>query len=67
MQRLKLIYSKEVVPVLIEQFNYKNLHEVPKIQKIVINRGFGEAHQNSKILESSLRELTQISGQSSQS
>lgn len=46
-----------------EQFNYKNIHEVPKITKIVINRGLGEASRNSKALENSVKEIALITGQ----
>ena len=63
MQRLKEIYLKEVVPQLKEQFNYTNPLQVPQLKKVVINRGFGENYQNVKVLESSLDELTNISGQ----
>jgi large subunit ribosomal protein L5 len=63
MQRLKEIYLKDVVPQLNEQFNYTNPQQVPQLKKVVINRGFGENYQNVKVLESSLDELTNISGQ----
>lgn len=63
MQRLKEIYLKDVVPQLNEQFNYTNPQQVPQLKKVVINRGFGENYQNVKVLESSLDELTSISGQ----
>lgn len=48
---------------MMEQFNYKNKYQVPKIEKIVINRGIGDASQNAKLLDSSLSELTMIAGQ----
>jgi len=63
MQRLKEIYLKDAVPQLNEQFNYTNPQQVPQLKKVVINRGFGENYQNVKVLESSLDELTSISGQ----
>ena len=63
MQRLKSFYLKNVVPKLQEQFLYKNVNQIPKIKKIVINRGFDESCQNSKILEVLLAELNSISGQ----
>jgi len=63
MQRLKEIYLKDVVPQLNEQFNYTNPQQIPQLKKVVINRGFGENYQNVKVLESSLDELTNISGQ----
>ncbi|MEL6495719.1 MAG: 50S ribosomal protein L5 [Cyanobacteria bacterium J06623_7] len=60
---LKTRYQEDIVPKLTEQFNFTNVHEVPKVVKIVINRGLGEASQNAKALESSIRELTVITGQ----
>jgi large subunit ribosomal protein L5 len=62
-QRLKTQYVKTIVPKLMEQFKYKNIHEVPKIEKIVINRGLGSASQNQKMVESALKELGMIAGQ----
>jgi large subunit ribosomal protein L5 len=56
-------YQKEVVPVLIEKFKYKNVMEVPKMQKIVVNMGLGEAVQNIKILDHAVKELRDITGQ----
>ncbi|AGY58877.1 50S ribosomal protein L5 [Gloeobacter kilaueensis] len=61
--RLKEKYNREVVPRLQEQFNYSNLMQVPKISKIVVNRGLGEAAQNAKALDSSLAEIARITGQ----
>ncbi len=63
MSRLKTYYQETIVPKLKEQFSYTNIHQVPKVTKIVINRGLGEASQNAKALESSLSELAIISGQ----
>ena len=63
MARLKEYYSKEVVPALIEEFHYKNRMEIPKLEKIVVNMGLGEAIQNIKILESAVEELSMIVGQ----
>ena len=62
-QRLKKIYFQNIVPKLLEQFEYKNTLQAPRIQKVVINRGLGDASQNAKILDSSLKELTIIAGQ----
>nr|AYQ94917.1 ribosomal protein L5 [Microspora sp. UTEX LB472] len=62
-QRLKQHYLTTVVPKLEQQFKYKNIHQVPRILKLVINRGVGDASQNTKILESSLKELAMIAGQ----
>ena len=62
-QRLKTLYLETIVPKLTEQFGYRNIHQVPKLEKIVLNRGLGEASQNAKALESSLSELAMIAGQ----
>nr|ALO21395.1 ribosomal protein L5 [Golenkinia longispicula] len=62
-QRLKTQYIQNIIPKLIEKFKYKNTHQVPVIDKIVINRGVGDASQNTKILEFSLKELSEIAGQ----
>ena len=62
-QRLKTQYIQTIIPKLLEQFKYGNVHQVPQIKKIVINRGIGDASQNNKILESSLKELGMIAGQ----
>ena len=62
-QRLKDLYNKTIAPKLITQFQYKNMHEVPQIEKIVINRGIGDASQNQKIVDSCLKELAMIAGQ----
>ncbi|MBF2056109.1 MAG: 50S ribosomal protein L5 [Cyanobacterium sp. T60_A2020_053] len=63
MSRLKTLYQETITPKLKEQFGYENIHQVPKIAKVVINRGLGEASQNAKALESSLSELAIITGQ----
>ena len=60
---LKERYQADIVPKLTEQFNFSNVHEVPRVVKIVINRGLGEASQNAKALESSINELMVITGQ----
>jgi large subunit ribosomal protein L5 len=62
-QRLKTHYLNAIVPNLVSKFQYKNKHQVPKIEKIVINRGIGDASQNNKVLESFLNELGLIAGQ----
>ena len=62
-QRLKKHYLETIIPQLSKQFEYKNIHEVPKLKKIVINRGIGDASQNTKVLESFIKELGMISGQ----
>lgn len=61
--RLQERYVNEVVPALMKQFNYSNVMEVPKLEKIVVNIAVGEAKDNPKIMESAVRELTQITGQ----
>ncbi len=63
MARLKDIYIKEIVPKLMKDFNYKSVMEVPRIEKVVVNMGLGEAIQNVKILDSAVEELGLISGQ----
>lgn len=62
-QRLKRFYKRQVVSKLREKFRYKNVHQIPRLEKIVINQGLGEMIQNSKILESALSELTIIATQ----
>jgi len=61
--RLKEKYQKEVVPALMKRFGYKNVMEVPKIEKIVVNMGVGEAVQNIKALENAMNDLALITGQ----
>ena len=61
--RLKNQYLEKVVPKLTEQFSYTNGHEVPKVVKVTVNRGLGEASQNAKALEASVNELAIITGQ----
>jgi large subunit ribosomal protein L5 len=63
MAKIKEVYQEKVVPALIKRFNYKNGMEVPRLEKIVINMGLGEAIQNIKILDSAVQELSQITGQ----
>ncbi len=63
MHRLLELYKTEITPKLIKDFNYKNIMEVPKIEKIVLNMGVGEATQNIKILDAAVAELTLIAGQ----
>lgn len=65
MSRLKDLYQNEIVPKLRSDFSYKNVMEVPKIEKVVLNMGLGEAIQNIKILDSAVLELNAISGQKS--
>jgi len=63
MSQLNSYYHKEVVPKLIETFKYKNIMEVPKLEKIVLNMGLGEAIHNVKLLDSASEELKIIAGQ----
>lgn len=63
MARLKELYQNEIVPKLCAEFNYKNIMEVPRIEKVVVNMGLGEAIQNVKILDSAATELSAITGQ----
>jgi large subunit ribosomal protein L5 len=63
MARLKELYNTEIIPRLMKDFNYRNVMEVPKLEKIVINMGLGEAIQNVKILDSAVVELAAIAGQ----
>lgn len=62
-ERLKTLYQEKIVPKLMEQFNYTNIHQVPKVVKVTVNRGMGEAAQNAKALEASLAEIGMITGQ----
>jgi len=61
--RLRQHYTKEVVPVLSKEFGYKNVMAVPKLEKISINIGMGEATQNAKLMDAAVNELGQIAGQ----
>lgn len=63
MARLKDIYNESIKPQLLEKFQYKSVMEVPRLEKIVINMGVGEAVQNPKALESAVEDMTIISGQ----
>lgn len=63
MARLKETYQSEIVEAMIKKFGYKNVMEVPKLDKIVINMGVGEAKENAKVLDSAVRDLEIISGQ----
>lgn len=63
MARLKEQYREKVIPALMKEFSYKNIMEVPRLEKIIINMGLGEAIQNAKILDSAQSELATISGQ----
>ena len=61
--RLKEQYQSEIVDAMMKKFGYKNIMEVPKLDKIVINMGVGEAKDNAKVLDSAVRDLELITGQ----
>ena len=63
MSRLKDQYLNDIVPAMVEKFGYKNIMEVPKIEKIVVNMGVGEAKENAKLLESAIKDMEMITGQ----
>ena len=63
MARLKEKYTAEVAPALMKQFGYKSVMQIPKIDKVVVNVGCGEARENSKVLENVVGDLSQITGQ----
>ena len=63
MSRLHDLYTSEIVDAMVKKFGYKNIMEVPKLDKIVINMGVGEAKDNSKILDVAVKELETIAGQ----
>lgn len=63
MTTLKEMYEKEIVPQLMETYQYKNIMQVPKIEKVVLNMGLGDAITNNKLLESAVTELALITGQ----
>ena len=63
MNRLKEMYNKEILPSLKEKFEYKSVMEVPKLEKIVVNIGVGDATTNSKLLEAAMNDLAVITGQ----
>jgi large subunit ribosomal protein L5 len=63
MAKMKNVYQEKAVPALMKRFGYQNRMEVPRLDKIVINMGLGEAIQNIKILDSAVQELSQITGQ----
>ena len=63
MSRLKEQYQNEIVKAMIEKFGYKNIMEVPKLDKIVVNMGVGEAKENAKLLEAAVKDMETITGQ----
>ena len=63
MNRLKEQYQNEIVDAMIKKFGYKNIMEVPKLDKVVVNMGVGEAKENAKLLESAVKDMETITGQ----
>lgn len=63
MSRLKEKYSKDVVPAMMQKFGYKNVMQVPRLEKVVVNMGLGEAIQNSKVVDAAVNDLMIITGQ----
>jgi len=63
MARLKELYHQKIIPQLKKELEYENIMQVPKLTKIVVNMGLGDAVQNPKLLESGVNDLTQITGQ----
>ncbi|HOV80691.1 MAG TPA: 50S ribosomal protein L5 [Bacillota bacterium] len=63
MPRLKEKYRKDIIPAMMKKFNYKNVMQVPRLEKVVINMGLGEAIQNSKIIDGAVNDLMAITGQ----
>ncbi|MFZ4509831.1 MAG: 50S ribosomal protein L5 [Candidatus Nanopelagicales bacterium] len=61
--RLKSRYREEIVPVLREEFSFENIMQVPRVTKVVVNMGVGEAARDSKLIEGAIRDLTEITGQ----
>jgi len=63
MARLQDLYKKEVVPSLVKEFGYKNVHQAPRLGKVVVNMGLGEAVQDIKVIDKAMEELAMITGQ----
>ena len=63
MSRLKEQYQNEIIDAMVKKFGYKNIMEVPKLDKVVINMGVGEARDNAKVLESAISDMEKIAGQ----
>ena len=63
MSRLKETYQNEIVDAMMKKFGYKNIMEVPKLDKVVVNRGVGEAKENAKILDAAMKDMETITGQ----
>ena len=63
MSRLHDLYTSEIVDAMVKKFGYKNIMEVPKLDKIVVNMGVGEAKENAKVLEAAIKDMETITGQ----
>ncbi len=63
MSRLEETYQNEIVPAMIKKFGYKNIMQVPKLEKVVVNMGVGEAKENAKVLDSAMSDMATITGQ----
>jgi large subunit ribosomal protein L5 len=63
MPRLKARYREEIVPALEQEFNFANIMQVPRVSKVIVNMGVGEAARDSKLIEGAIRDLTEITGQ----
>ena len=63
MARLKVKYTEEVAPALFKKFGYKSTMQIPKIDKVVVNVGCGEARENAKVLDAVVKDLSAITGQ----
>ena len=63
MSRLKEMYTNEIVDAMMKKFGYKNIMEVPKLEKIVVNMGVGEAKENAKLLEAAMKDMETVTGQ----
>ena len=63
MSRLKELYKNEIVDNMVKKFGYKNIMEVPKLDKVVVNMGVGEAKENAKLLETAVKDMELITGQ----
>ena len=63
MSRLKETYQNEIIPAMVKKFGYKNVLQVPKLEKVVVNMGVGEARENAKLLEAAVKDMETIAGQ----
>src|SRR3990167_11475197 len=63
MPRLKEIYKKDIIPSMMKEFKYRNIMQVPKLEKVTVNMGLGEAVQDIKVIDSAVQELAAITGQ----